>query len=150
MKRHNALVKLSQDHHHALILSQLLKKDIPDYQGMPNTTEGKVTYTINFFNSELVTHFDEEEKILFPFASGYDDTIDKLINELLDEHKRIYEAVDSLNSPDNIDNKLDKLGNMLDAHVRKEERELFMLIQEKLPEEKLNELEKKFDAAGNE
>ena len=127
MKRHNALVKLSQDHHHALILSQLLKKDIPDYQGMPNTTEGKVTYTINFFNSELITHFDEEEKILFPFAS-----------------------VDSLNSPDNIDNKLDKLGNMLDAHVRKEERELFMLIQEKLPEEKLNELEKKFDAAGNE
>ena len=53
MKRHEALAPLSRDHHEALILSQLLKKDSPAYKGLPVTVEGKVNYAVGFFEKNL-------------------------------------------------------------------------------------------------
>jgi len=41
IKRDKALHILSHDHHHGLILAQLIKKGSPQYKNLPNTTEGK-------------------------------------------------------------------------------------------------------------
>ena len=142
IKRDKALHILSHDHHHGLILAQLIKKGSPQYKNLPNTTEGKKDYSINFYNDELVKHFEDEENILFPVVNGKDDEIDSLIEEIITEHKKIKQLVNQLESNEDVENTLDELGNILESHIRKEERNLFMKIQEILTEDELTAVEK--------
>ncbi len=142
IKRHKALHILSHDHHHGLILAQLIKKGSPQYKSLPNTIDGKKDYSIRFYNDELIKHFEDEEKILFPFVNGKDDEIDNLIEEIIIEHKKMKQLVNQLESGEDVENTLDEFGSILESHIRKEERDLFMKIQEILTEEELTDLEK--------
>ncbi len=143
IKRHKALHILSHDHHHGLILAQLIKKGSPQYKNLPNTTEGKKDYSIRFYNDELVKHFEDEEKILFPVVNGKDDEIDNLIVEIITEHKKIKQLINRLETDEDVENTLDELGRLLESHIRKEERKLFPLIQNLLSNKELNHLENK-------
>ncbi len=142
IKRDKALHILSHDHHHGLILAQLIKKGSPQYKSLPNTIDGKKDYSIRFYNDELIKHFEDEEKILFPFVNGKDDEIDNLIEEIIIEHKKMKQLVNQLESGEDVENTLDEFGSILESHIRKEERDLFMKIQEILTEEELTDLEK--------
>ncbi len=142
IKRDKALHILSHDHHHGLILAQLVKKGSPKYKNLPETTEGKKDYSIRFYNDELIKHFEDEEKILFPVVNGKDDEIDNLIEEIITEHKKIKQLINRLDSDEGVENNLDELGNILESHIRKEERNLFMKIQEILTEDELTSVEK--------
>lgn len=145
MKRHESIVVLSRDHQKGLMLAQLLKKNAPAYKGLPSDIEGKIKYAIDTFHSDLIIHFEDEEKILFPAAAGKSDECDKLINELIDEHKFFYEKIPALeNTPDIVD-EMDLIGFKLEEHIRKEERILFNLIQEILTEEELKVLKYKIE-----
>ena len=139
MKRHKSLYPLSHDHHHGLIIAQLIKKNAPKYKNLPDTIDGKVEHTIYFYNNELVKHFRNEEEILFPPAKGKDELLDKLIKEIILEHKKIKSLVESLKTTNNYEEMLDELGNLLESHIRKEERKLFPKIESVLS---LDELEK--------
>jgi len=141
LKRHKALHILSHDHHQGLILAQLIKKDSPHYKKLPYTTEGKKDYTIRFYNYELIKHFEDEEKILFSFIKGKDNDIDKLIEEIITEHKKIRQLINQLESGEDVENTMDELGHILESHIRKEERNLFGKIQEVLSEDELAALE---------
>ena len=143
MERHKALHSLSHDHHHGLILAQLIKKGSPQYKNLPDTTEGKKDYSIRFYNDELIKHFEDEEKILFPVVNGKDDEIDKLIKEIVTEHKKIKQLINQLKSDEDVENTLNELGRLLESHIRKEERKLFPLIQNLLSNKELNHLENK-------
>ncbi len=142
MERHKALHSLSHDHHHGLILAQLIKKGSPQYKNLPDTTEGKKDYSIRFYNDELIKHFEDEEKILFPVVNGKDDGIDNLIKEIITEHKKIKQLIKRLESDEDVENTLDELGSILESHIRKEERDLFMRIQAILTEDELTSVEK--------
>ncbi|GMR25627.1 MAG: hypothetical protein BMS9Abin39_0938 [Ignavibacteria bacterium] len=144
MERHRALHSLSHDHHHGLILAQLIKKGSPHYKNLPDTTDGKKDYSIRFYNDELIKHFEDEEKILFPFVNGKSVEIDNLIEEIITEHKKIKQLVNQLDSDEDAENTLDELGSLLESHIRKEERNLFMKIQAILTEEELTAVEKLF------
>jgi iron-sulfur cluster repair protein YtfE (RIC family) len=143
MKRHAALYPLSHDHHQGLILAQQLKKGAPQYKGMPSTLEGKKDYTIQFYNSELKRHFADEEEILFPYVTGKDIEIGKLISEIISEHRRMEILISELENTEKLENKMDELGWLLEKHIRKEERELFPAIEEILTEGQLSELKTK-------
>jgi iron-sulfur cluster repair protein YtfE (RIC family) len=146
MQRHNCIIKLSRDHHQGLILAQLIKKNAPSYSNLPNTPEGKIEYTLNAYKTDLLPHFQKEEEILFPFINGKNKKIDQLINNLLGEHKKISGLVNKLgNESNNKKEILDELGNLLTIHIRKEERELFAIVQDILSEEELIKLENLFD-----
>lgn len=144
IKRHKALHILSHDHHHGLMLAQLIKKDSPQYKNLPDTTEGKKDYSIKFYNDDLIKHFNDEEKILFPVVNGKDDGIDNLIEEIITEHRKIEQLINQIESDEDVENTLDELGNLLESHIRKEERNLFMKIQSVLTEEELTAVEKQF------
>ncbi len=141
MKRHKALHSLSQEHHHGLMLAQLIKAGSPEYKGLPKTLEDKKSYTINFFKEDLVPHFQKEEDILFPASRGKTEEIDKQIDELIDQHKKIYSFIDKLEKSDSVQKDLDELGRLLEAHIRKEERKLFQMIQKELSAAELEKLE---------
>ena len=143
MKRHPALYTLSHDHHQGLILAQQLKKGAPQYKGMPSTIEGKKEFAISFYNTELVRHFEDEEKILFPSSSGRTEEIDRLISEIISEHRRMARLISALENTDNLESTMDELGWLLEQHIRKEERELFTEIEKKLSESELNSISDK-------
>ena len=142
LKRNKALHILSHDHHHGLLLTQLIKKGGPKYKNMPDTTEGKKVYSIRFYNDELIKHFEDEEKILFPVVKGKDDEIDNLFTEIITEHKKIKQLINQLELDEDVENTLDELGRTLESHIRKEERILFGKIQEVLTGDELTALEK--------
>lgn len=141
MKRHNALILLSHDHHHGLLLAQLLKKSAPAYKGLPSDTPGKINYAIEKFNSDLSIHFEDEEKILFPILKGKDSEVDNLIDELIEEHKQLRKKIISLHDIPDPEDTMDEIGYLLESHIRKEERNLFQKAQEILIEEELSGVE---------
>lgn len=143
MKRHPALYQLSHDHHQGLILAQQLKKGTPQYKGMPSTLEGKKEYAISFYRTELVKHFEDEEKILFPSVIKRDDEVDKLIEEVISEHRKMESLVKDLMRKSDVTDLLDELGRLLENHIRKEERKLFPKIEEILSEGELKTIGKK-------
>jgi iron-sulfur cluster repair protein YtfE (RIC family) len=140
MKRHPALYSLSHDHHQGLILAQQLKKNAPQYKGMPSNLEGRKDYTLSFYKSELVKHFADEEKILFPAVINKSDEVDRLIKEIISEHRQMESLVSELEKTHELEIVLDELGKLLEIHIRKEERELFPAIQERFSEEELSKI----------
>jgi iron-sulfur cluster repair protein YtfE (RIC family) len=139
MKRHESLAPLSREHHGALILAQLIKRNAPAYQGLPTDTEEKVNYAINFYKTDLIQHFSKEEIILEKVKHA-DAVIAKLVEEIITEHAVLTSRFLSLNSSGDKTTALDEIGHLLQTHIRKEERVLFPLIQERCNEEILNYL----------
>jgi iron-sulfur cluster repair protein YtfE (RIC family) len=137
MKRHPALHPLSHYHHQGLILAQQLKKGAPQYKGMPATLEGKKDYTVSFYKSELVKHFKDEEEILFPSVLRKNEKVDSLIKEVISEHRKLESLVNELEKTNQLENVMDELGQLLEKHIRKEERVLFVEIENILSDDEL-------------
>ncbi|HRI26338.1 MAG TPA: hemerythrin domain-containing protein [Ferruginibacter sp.] len=128
MKRLEALAPLSRDHHQTLILAQLLKKGASAYKGLPVSAKGKITYAQEQFEKEIRNHFIKEEEVL-AMATGCHESIHKLATGIKNEHRELAELFHSLGSAGD-ETAMHELGSKLEAHVRKEERELFPLLQQ--------------------
>lgn len=145
MKRHESIAVLSRDHQKGLMLAQLLKKDAPAYKGLPDDLIGKMNYAKETFQNDLIQHFSDEEKILFPSVIGRSLTCDKLINELYEEHKYFNEKISSLKDSFDLAEQLNLIGHKLEEHIRKEERVLFNMIQDLLNESELEDVKLKIE-----
>jgi len=150
MKRHPSLYTLSHDHHQGLILAQQLKKGAPLYKGMPSTLEDKKDYTISFYKTELVKHFQDEEVILFPAVINKNTELDEMITEIISEHRKMEALIRDLEKTDQLENVLNELGHLLEKHIRKEERELFMEIEKVLSEDELRVISEKISQSRKE
>jgi hemoglobin len=139
MKRHPSLISLSHDHHHALLLAQLLKRDAPAYKGLPSDVEGKINYAAEKFKQDIAEHFEEEESIISK-TIGVSPELDTLSTEILNEHVQLRILFTSLSKDTTVD-ELDFLGKTLEAHIRKEERQWFPLLQQTCSEEMLKEIQ---------
>lgn len=131
MKRHKTIVPLSHDHYNGLLMAQAIKKNFIKTDLGRSSINDKIKYVLNAYNTELTPHFIHEESILFPLALGKDAELDILINELLEEHDKIHQAISKINEGD-LEQNLDDFGFMLEAHIRKEERIVFTKIEEVL------------------
>ena len=134
MKRHPSLAHLSREHHGALILARLLQNDAPAYKSLPADTEGKTVYALKFYKEELVKHFEEEEKVL-KLVTGVNAALDLLVDTIFREHQELHVLFKSINNHSRVTAHLDELGRALEIHIRKEERELFPLIEETCTED---------------
>ncbi|MBC7511963.1 MAG: hemerythrin domain-containing protein [Ferruginibacter sp.] len=128
MKRHPSLAHLSRKHHGALILARLLQENAPAYNGLPADTAGKAVYALKFYNDELIKHFEEEEKVLY-LVTGINGPIDLLIQMIFREHQELHAAFKLVINHTDLSVHLDELGKALEIHIRKEERQLFPLIE---------------------
>ena len=140
MKRHDSLAPLSREHHQALILAQLLKNDAPLYKGLPDTMGEKIKYALTFYSSELIHHFKLEEKI-FDLARKINGTLEYLIVELIDEHRILTAMFSALQEAKNKPEKMNTLGELLTSHIRKEERQLFPLLEQNLTADQFLEID---------
>jgi quercetin dioxygenase-like cupin family protein len=96
-----------------------------------------------FYAADTIEHFREEEEHLFPLYVDHGDDANELLLRALLEHQRIHALVRSLaeaagrRSADAA--VMRELGDLLQAHVRLEERELFPLIEQTVSGETLDE-----------
>ena len=141
MKRHPTLAHLSRDHHPALILAQLLKRNAASYKGMPTDTEGKIQYATRFYEGELLKHFEEEEKMM-DILTGIDPSMDKMIKEIRMEHGDLRNLFTGIRNKADAVTALDELGTSLDNHIRKEERQFFPLIEKNCDDETMAAIDK--------
>lgn len=130
MKRHPALIPFSHDHHHALVEARRLKKAA---SGSEDERRAAAAAFVEFFRSDSVRHFREEEELLFPLL----DPPPPLVERLLVEHVRLHSLVRRMERGETKAATLKVAGELLEAHVRAEERELFPLLQESVPEDEL-------------
>ena len=142
MKRHPALVGLSDDHHHELVQARRLLAaagvDADD------RLEAGAAYVDAFFR-DTVEHFRREEETVFPLYARQPTANAELLERVLCEHMELHGLARALRAEvaagDVSGETLAELGALLRLHVRLEERELFEDLQRIVPPAQLAELE---------
>ena len=131
-KRHPGLIPLSHDHHHALALALRCRKQALG-QIKPTGAEGlrlRAGEFLTLYAAELSSHFEAEEKILFPQMSLHVPESEQLIGDLLRDHETMRLAGAKLQAAAGLGKVIFDLGDLLERHIRREERELFPMFEQ--------------------
>ena len=135
--RHPSLIPLSHDHHHGLALALRCRKQALGRikpLGIQGLKE-RAAEVREFFRQNLKRHFKAEEEVLFPFLRGVVPQSHSLIDELLREHEQIRRWVRELEAEKNLAKLIFDVGDLLERHIRREERELFLLFEKHVTQE---------------
>lgn len=132
IKRDKAIQPFSREHHHNLLLCWKIRTGIS--KGVAASRMKK--YTDWFFKKQVLPHFKLEEKYLFPVLGEEH----KLVKKALAEHRRLTRLFKDKKS---IEKSLSLIEEELDAHVRFEERILFVEIEKAATAEQLKLINEK-------
>jgi hemerythrin-like domain-containing protein len=147
MKRHPSLREFSDDHHQGLVHARRLRKAA---SGGGDNSADTARKFLEFWQRDTSLHFRKEEEVLLPVLARYGgDLGEQPLVQMLVQHARIRGLVMQL-SDDLEQNKfredtLRNLGEQLEAHIRLEERHVFPLIEQTLPEHALQEVAYRLD-----
>jgi hemerythrin-like domain-containing protein len=132
MKRAPTLAGLSRDHQHGLAVALQLRRATAE-----TAANAKAAF-VAFWEEEGQRHFRTEEEVLLPAAAHHvapaTDAVVRVLVEHVDIRRRAAEL--ALAPVAELDD-LHVLGDRLHQHIRHEERVLFPLIEEALPNEEL-------------
>lgn len=133
MLRDKSLVPLSRQHQHALALCVRINRATLSTGEELEAWQAEIQQQ---FEQEIQYHFAAEEADLFPVARQYP-KLAGVVDELLSEHAvlRGYFGKATARSLDQ--QGVRQFGEVLSAHIRKEERQLFEGMQECLNPEQL-------------
>ncbi len=136
MLRDKNLIPLSHQHQHALALCVRIDRALQAGQVDMLAWQAEIQ---QLFVAEVRNHFEAEERELFPIALRFAE-LGQLVQELLSEHTllRDYFGLATERSMDPA--KLHDFARKLAAHIRKEERQLFEVVQRLLAPEELASL----------
>jgi len=140
MKRTPELRTLSEDHHHGLVLARRLRRTTD-----ADSAEPAAKGFLDFWQKDTAIHFRKEEEVLLPVMARYGGDISREpLLEMLEDHARIrglvMQLIDEAMGGNVRLETLHEIGERLEAHIRLEERVVFPLIEESLPEVALKEL----------
>jgi len=142
VKRHPALVALSEDHHHELVQARRL---LAAAEGTPEERTQAANEYVDLFFTETVEHFRREEETVFPLYARQPAADAELLERVLREHMELHGLARALRAEaaagEVSGETLAELASLLRAHVRLEERELFEDVQRVVPPAELDELE---------
>lgn len=124
MKRSPGLRVLSSEHHTALVLARRAARAASD-----DAVASAWREVMERFEAELEPHFLQEETLLLPALAHAGETA--LVERTLCEHARMRALVHD--GPRDAGT-LHVFAGLLQAHIRFEERELFVAAQARLPE----------------
>jgi hemerythrin-like domain-containing protein len=141
VKRHEALAQLSRDHHQALFQAQRLRRANEEDAG-----EVRAAY-LGFWHGVGHLHFRAEEEVLLPAYAAHADASNDAVVRVLVDHTLIRRDADALERAEGDPplERLHELGDRLEAHVRHEERVLFPLIEQALPDDELSRVARLVD-----
>jgi quercetin dioxygenase-like cupin family protein len=121
VKRRPPLIPLSHDHHHALVAARRLR-----LAAERGDASAEAAAFSRFFAEESVRHFRDEEERLFPLVAHSEEAQPLVVRALL-EHQQLHALARQMASGETAP--MRELAELLEAHVRFEERELFPLIE---------------------
>lgn len=131
IKRSAQLAPLSREHHDGLLFAWKIK------QGLENKTPAETlrAFTMWYWRHHIKPHFFQEEKILMPYLPPEN----PMTSRLKEEHDHIRELILGL------DEQADRrslllLCDLINQHIRFEERELFVFLENQLTPQKLDEI----------
>ena len=128
IKRSPQLAPLSREHHDGLLFAWKIK------QGIANRTspETMAAFAKWYWRNHIKPHFFQEEKILMPYMpAGH-----PMAKRLKEEHDHIRELVLELDEEADTRH-LQLLADLVTAHIRFEERELFNYLETLLQPDQL-------------
>lgn len=134
IKRDKSLIVLSKEHHYGLLASWKIRR------GLELKTDPKriIAFVVSFWDTHLSAHFIAEEEILF-------NTINHaLVEEALQQHSKLRMLVQLISEEGTL-KQLANFADLLEQHIRFEERQVFEMLQQELSEEKLAKVGKKLD-----
>lgn len=134
-KRHPALIPLSHDHHHGLALALRCRKHALGQlnPGDPAAMEACAAQASRFFSENLQAHFEAEETVLFPLMAAHEQSRE-LVDRLEGDHRKFREMVARLSDAKDMRKFLFDFGDLLEQHIRSEERQLFAAFEMYIPE----------------
>ena len=141
MKRSDALAPLSRDHHVALETALRLRRADAE------SVDAAVARFGEFWSSAGARHFEIEEELLLPALPADDPDWAEATGRVRRDHDEIRERAAGLLGSGASVLSANELGELLNAHVRFEERSLFPLLEERLSGPALAELGRAIDAA---
>lgn len=150
MRRHDSLIPLTHDHHHALAQARRLRLAAEQSE---EERLHQARQFVDFFESDTLRHFREEEELVFPFVVDEVD-VEPVLTRIMMEHLRIHAVVRALKSELERDAPeaatMSRLAVLLEEHIRLEEKTLFPLIERMVPGVLLDEvtLPRTIDPAG--
>lgn len=134
MKRHEALQKISREHHESLKMAKKMLKVAQ--QGSDQAVNESIQVVKDYYENELEEHFQHEEHTIFaPIFKEYREHVG-LATPLLKEHGFIRLLMQRI-TPGAVTARED-LGDfaaILKDHTRVEERELFPIVEELFTDE---------------
>ena len=131
MKRAPELRDLSEDHHHGLVLAQKAKRAAA---GNDARAAAEMWVEVEMqFEAELAPHFRIEETLIAPELEAAGGSA--LTKRLYKDHGALRECVGSGGGRTPAD--LGRFGELLEDHIRFEEREFFEVAQKRLSPEAL-------------
>ena len=147
MKRHPSLTAFSDDHHQGLVHARQLRKAASGEE--PNAANTARNF-LEFWQRDTSRHFRKEEEVLLPVLARYGgDLGEEPLVQMLTQHARIrglaMQLSDELEQNKIREDTLRNLGGQLETHIRLEERRVFPLIEQTLPEHALQEVAHRVD-----
>ena len=141
MKRHAALIPLSRDHHNGLLQSLRLRRAAA---GDASARLAAAREFVEFFRNEERVHLRDEEEELFPLFLRHLRSQPAALREARLQHMQLEGCARKLGiavTAGIVDREtLIGAAELLDAHIRLEERQLFPLIEELVPDDELRTL----------
>ena len=128
IKRNKNFIPLSKDHHHGLLLCWKIR------EGLKNGIElERIKNYINFFwQKHLMDHFGQEETLLFSKVDS------PLVSQANEEHASIRLLISEINKIEDLNKEsYSQLADLVEKHIRFEERVLFPFLEEKIPFEEM-------------
>jgi hemerythrin-like domain-containing protein len=130
-RRHESLIPLSREHHYALMLCLRIHRGLPLCIDDEAWVRAMALQASQFFATDLEAHIKAEEEALFPAMRGFSG-VAELLKALLSEHRELERLAGRLSEPEvaGLAVALGEFADLLERHIRKEERELFPLYEE--------------------
>jgi len=132
MKRIPELRDLSEDHHYGLALARMARKAAAGAGGV--AADDAWAEVATKFAAELEPHFRIEESIIVPALEHLGES--RLTQRLVDEHAMLRGFLEPGRGRTAAE--LGDFAELLDRHIRFEEREVFEVAQRKLSRDELS------------
>lgn len=136
LRSNRHFISLSWEHHYGLVLAQRIRLGLKK-QTDPATV---ASYLLHFWAQYIQPHFETEETLLLP-ALRADHPV---ISHLQEEHKDIRDLVASIQKEtqsEKLTDLLQSFADKLTSHIRYEEKAVFPLAEELIPEETITKID---------
>jgi hemerythrin-like domain-containing protein len=136
MKRHRALHHLTWGHHHSLVLVRRLRWNLQDPPREHPPLPDLVDAVLHVWTGDLLPHIAAEEDILIPWTERLLGSTDVFSPRILTEHQTFHrlvaQIIETRSDPTSCIPLLRQFGELLERHIRFEERQWFETLQKVL------------------